>query len=110
LNKKTLNMIGIAKRAGRAVSGAYQVEDAVRRRQARLVIVAEDASDNTRKHISDMCRYRKIPWAAAGEKAVLGKAVGQEERTCLAVTDAGLAEAVIRLMGEEGITLEREGE
>ena len=103
-------MIGIAKRAGKVMSGAYQVEQAVRGRQARLVIVAEDASDNTKKHIADMCRYRRIPRAAAGEKAVLGRAVGQEDRTCLAVTEEGLAAAVIRLLEEEGYTLEREGE
>lgn len=110
MKKETLNMIGIAKRAGKVMSGAYQVEQAVHKRQARLVIAAEDASDNTKKHISDMCRYRRIPWTAAGDKASLGRAVGQESRTCLAVTDAGLAAAIMRLLEEEGITLEREGE
>lgn len=102
-------MIGIAKRAGRVMSGSFQVEQALHKRQALLVIVAEDASDNTKKHITDMCRYRKIPRTAAGRKAELGRAVGQEERTCLAITDPGLAEAVIRRLEEEGYSLDREG-
>ena len=45
-------MIGIAKRAGRVMSGSFQVEQALHKRQALLVIVAEDASDNTKKHIT----------------------------------------------------------
>ena len=48
---KTLSMLGLARRAGKVVSGEFSVEKAVKSGKAYLVIVAEDASDNTIKHL-----------------------------------------------------------
>ena len=46
---KILSMIGLATRAGKTVSGEFSVEKAVKTRKAFLVLVSEEASDNTKK-------------------------------------------------------------
>ena len=51
--RKALNLIGLAQRAGKAVSGGFSVEKAVKEGRAALVIIAEDASDNTKKEVSE---------------------------------------------------------
>ena len=109
MKKETLNMIGLAKRAGAVMSGSFLVEQALRKRKARLVLVAEDASENTKKQIMDLWRHRPVPLALAGEKEELGHALGQGERSCLAVTDENLAAAVRKKLEEEGIKLEGQG-
>lgn len=43
-----LSMIGLAKRAGKVVSGEFSTEKAVKENKAKLVIVSEDASNNTK--------------------------------------------------------------
>ena len=48
-NDKVLSMIGLAARAGALCSGEYAVEKAVKSRHGKLVIVAGNASDNTKK-------------------------------------------------------------
>ena len=58
---KVHSMIGLATKAGKVVSGEFAVEKAIKDGKAFLVIIAEDASDNTKKHFSDMCIYSKIP-------------------------------------------------
>ena len=48
---KVLGLMGLAKKAGRVAMGEDAVKDAVRYGTAHLVIIAEDASDNTKKSI-----------------------------------------------------------
>ncbi len=49
---KVLSLLGIAQKAGRVVSGEFSVEKAVKEGKACLVLVAKDASDNTKKNVS----------------------------------------------------------
>ena len=42
-------MLGMAAKAGKIESGEFSTEKAVKGGRGRLVIVAEDASDNTKK-------------------------------------------------------------
>lgn len=91
---KALSMLGLAKRAGKVVSGEYSVEKAGKSGKAYLVIVAEDASANTRKNFTDMCTYYKLPLIFTGTKETLGHAIGCEFRACAAVTDRGFAQSI----------------
>ena len=47
--QKAMNLIGLATKAGKAVSGEFSTEKAVKTGKARLVVVSEEASDNTKK-------------------------------------------------------------
>ena len=91
---RTLSLLGLAKRAGKVVSGEFSVEKAVKSGTACLVLIAEDASANTKKNFTDMCTYYKVPIAFAGTKETLGHAIGCEFRASAAVTDAGMAENI----------------
>ena len=50
-----LRMIGIAAKAGKVVSGEFMTENAVKSKEAYLVIIAQDVSNNTRKKFGNMC-------------------------------------------------------
>ncbi|MBO6215288.1 MAG: ribosomal L7Ae/L30e/S12e/Gadd45 family protein, partial [Lachnospiraceae bacterium] len=52
-NDKVLSMIGLCMKAGKLKSGEFAVEETVKNGQARLVIVASDASENTKKSYAD---------------------------------------------------------
>ena len=54
-DKKIFSMFGLAARAGKIASGEFQTETAVKSQTAYLVVVAEDASDNTKKLFHDKC-------------------------------------------------------
>ncbi len=101
-DRKILNLIGLATKAGRAVSGEFSTEKAVKGKRARLVIVSEEASDNTRERFSNMCTYYRVPICFYGRKDELGHAMGKEERASLAILDDGLADALVRQMNMNG--------
>lgn len=92
--KKVLGTLGLAMKAGRVVSGEFMTEKAIRDGDAELVIVAEDASDNTKKKFSDSCKFYKVAFALFGDKDLLGNAIGKQFRASLAVTDKGFATSI----------------
>ncbi len=92
--KKVYNLIGIATKSRNIASGEFSTEKAVKEKKAALVIVAEDASDNTKKMFTNMCTYYKVPISFFGNKDELGHAMGKEIRASLAVLDKGLADAI----------------
>lgn len=96
--KRILNLIGLATKAGKTVSGEFSTEKAVKSGSACLVIVSEEASENTRKLFTDKCTYYKVPICYFGGKGELGHAMGKEMRASLAVTDEGLAKAIVKQM------------
>ncbi|MCH5252353.1 MAG: ribosomal L7Ae/L30e/S12e/Gadd45 family protein [Lachnospiraceae bacterium] len=81
-------------KAGDVVSGEFMTEKAIRDGMAYLVIVAEDASANTKKKFSNSCAYYKVPYKEFGDKNMLGNAIGKEFRASLAITDSGFATSI----------------
>jgi ribosomal protein L7Ae-like RNA K-turn-binding protein len=88
----------LAQKAGKVVSGEFMTEKAVKTGEAALVILAEDASDNTKKKFQNMCEFYQVTLRIHAGKDILGHAMGKELRASLAVTDEGLAQAIMKKM------------
>ncbi len=97
---KVLSMLGIAAKAGLLSSGECQTEKAVKSRQARLVVVASDASENTKKAFRDMCAFYHAELVFYGDRESLGHSIGKEYRSSLAIMDDGLAKAVKKKLAQ----------
>ena len=97
---KIYSLLGIAMRGRNLVSGEFQTLEAIKKGSAMLVIIAEDASDNTKKLFSDKCLFYQVPVFQHGSREKLGKAIGKDLRSSVGVCDAGLADAVIRQLKE----------
>ena len=98
---KVLSLIGLATKAGKTVSGEFCTEREVTSGRAALVIVAEDASDNTKKKFQNMCEYYKVPIYFYEDKDTLGHAMGKQFRASLAVLDEGFAKGIRKHMDRE---------
>ena len=101
-NRKLLNLIGLATKAGKTVSGEFSTEKAVKTGKAWLVIVSAEASENTKKQFANMCAYYKVPIYFFGGKEELGHAMGKEFRASLAVLDEGLSKALVKQLNLNG--------
>ena len=78
------------------MSGEFCTEKAVKSGKAYVVMVADEASDNTKKKFQNMCTYYEVPIYLYGTKEQLGKAMGKEFRASLAVTDPNLSDAIMK--------------
>ena len=93
---KILGLLGIAEKSGKLASGEFSAEQALKTRKACLTIVADDASENTKKKFRDKCEHVRCPILVLSSKRELAHAIGKEERSCVAVLDRGLAAAISR--------------
>jgi ribosomal protein L7Ae-like RNA K-turn-binding protein len=96
IQNKALSLLGIATKAGKIDTGEFSTEKAVKEGKSSLVIVASDASDNTKKKFSNMCNYYQVTIRVFSDKVSLGNACGKEFRASLSVNDSGLAKAVVK--------------
>lgn len=91
---RILSMLGLATRAGRIASGEFSTEKAVKSDRAFLVVVSEEASENTKKKFRNMCSFYQVPLYFYASKEALGMAIGKEFRASLAVLDEGFAKSL----------------
>ena len=96
---KILSLLGLATKAGKVVSGEFSTENGIKDGKVKLAIVAEDASDNTKKLFTDKGAFYKVPVFVYGTKDDLGHAIGKEMRASAGVTDAGFAAKLTELLG-----------
>lgn len=88
-------MIGIAAKSGNVVSGEFATEKAIKTMRAYLVIVSEEASENTTHMFSNMTEFYETPMVRFGTKDELGRCIGKEFRASLAIVDENLANAIM---------------
>jgi ribosomal protein L7Ae-like RNA K-turn-binding protein len=108
--KNLLGMIGICRRAGKAVIGADMVCEHLRKRGkmsggeeniALLVLEAADTSENTHKKLSDKCIFYNVKHIRLQfDCAALGKAVGKNQAAAVAVVDANFCRAILERLTE----------
>lgn len=91
---KILLMLGLAAKAGKIASGEFSTEKAVRSGSAFLVVVSEEASENTKKLFCDKCSFYQVPMYLYASKEELGSAIGKQFRASLAVLDEGFAKSL----------------
>lgn len=97
-DNKIYSLMGLSKKAGFAQGGEFLAEKAVKGGKSSLLIVASDASDNTKKKFSDMCSFYKTPFYTFGDKDSLGHAIGTEFRASVSINNAGMAKKIIDLL------------
>ena len=102
---KAMSMISLATKAGKTASGEFSTEQSVKSFRAELVIVATDASDNTKKKFQNMCEFYEVPIYFYGDKDSLGHAMGKEYRATLAVNDLGFAKGIMKHLDNEQNTI-----
>ena len=95
---RVYGLIGLAMKAGKIKAGEFSVEKSIKQGKAKLVFVAEDASENTIKKFKNSCFHYRIPFYQYGNKDELGKIIGKEMRSSLSIEDEGFGERIVGIM------------
>ena len=101
MDKKVYSYIGLCQKAGRLKSGEGACVAAISKREAYLVIISEDASDNTKKKFSNKAKYYGVEYYVKGLRGELSSAIGKNNRPVVAITDRGLAEKIKEFLGQD---------
>ena len=95
---KLFNSLGLCRRAGKCQSGEFAAERAVKTGKAKLILLEERASENTKARFSALCAGRNIPLMLVPE---VGRAIGKDGHVVMAVTDIQFVNMIQGAMASE---------
>lgn len=96
-----LNLIGMARKAGRLELGEEPVGAAARAHDARIILLASDTAENSVRranHFAEIAKISAIELPFTKEE--LGMCVGRASCAILAITDTGFAAALTKKLKE----------
>ena len=82
------------------VCGSDVCIENIKKRKAKLVIVSEDASQNTKDKIANITKQNNITLIYFGEKEFLSKSVGKVDKAIYAILDDGFSKKILELLKE----------
>ena len=97
INNKILGLIGLAAKARKVCFGADSVEERVNKKQVKLLVVAEDASDRTKDKFSKIAEKKNVPIIIKGEIEILSKAIGKSNKAIIGIEDINLSNEIQRI-------------
>ncbi len=99
-NQRLLNLLGLAQKAGKVVSGEIAVEKSIKYGQAKLMILAEDVSFSSKKNYLHLAELYKLPYFVKLSKQELGTSIGKHARSAIVLTDDGFAQSVLNIIND----------
>ena len=93
-----LNTLGLANRARKVITGEILINK-MRSNQVYFVIIASDASENTKKKLTDKCTSYSVEYVITSNISELSKAIGKNNRVALGITDNGFAKNLKEKIG-----------
>ena len=93
--RSVYRLLGLARRAGAVAPGTEAVRRAIRDGEARLILMAGDASRVQMDKIRTTVHDRSIPQVVLGDRSTLGAAIGMAGISAVAVTNRSLADQLI---------------
>jgi ribosomal protein L7Ae-like RNA K-turn-binding protein len=92
--QKIINLLGLAQRAGKLVSGDFAVQKAVQAGQVKLLLIAADAAEKTRQHYLALAKEQQLSFYLLLTRETLGHCIGKDFRAVVAVLDDGFSRAI----------------
>lgn len=97
--QKLTNILSIACRAGKILSGEFVIEQALGKKPISMLLVASDISDASKKQYVLWAEKHGIELRETTlEKQILGAIIGKPQRVAVAVMDNGFANAIAKIL------------
>lgn len=93
---KAETYLGFGRKAGKVVSGYHKCLYMITKKSVKLIILADDVSQNTKDKFFHQCKKAGIPCVSFGTIESLSQVTSNEGRGVYGLTDGGLAQAIIK--------------
>jgi len=109
LDPKIAGLLGFAAKSGKLLLGTYSVEQSIRQKRAKLVLVAEDINPKRLTILHQWCADMEIPFLAVGTKEEYGDMLRKPPLGLLALTEDNLVKGII-MATKDGTLISSGGE
>ncbi|MCQ2547857.1 MAG: ribosomal L7Ae/L30e/S12e/Gadd45 family protein [Clostridia bacterium] len=96
MNSKLSAYFGFATKSRNLVSGYNTVLDGIARKKVKLVVVAKDVSENSKKKLETACREAKVKYLEFSTIEELSKICGQNNKGIFGINDNNFSEAIVK--------------
>ena len=94
---KFLSFLGLTRKSGNLIAGGNLAEAAIKRGKVCLLLLAQDASDGTKKRFTNMSRSFNVEILEVSTKDDLGSAIGKGQISVIGVTDQRMSKKLKEL-------------
>lgn len=98
MDNKLKSMISLCKRSGNLLSGEVQVSNALAKKKVKLIIIANDVSENTKNTFINKSNYYKIECVQFGDRDELNALIGDNNKAIFAIVDDNFAKRIKELI------------
>lgn len=90
-----IKILGLARRARKLITGTELTVKGVRTNRVKLVLLALDASDNTKKQIYDKCRTYNVDVIDIFSSDEISKSIGKKNIKVIGIIDEGFSKTLL---------------
>lgn len=101
MKKKVDSYLGFAKKSGNLLTGVNTCTFAMAKGKVKLMIIAEDISENSEKKVMKEIRKYGVQYVKYGKSEELSRVVGSSGRNVFALCDKGFAEIILKEINRE---------
>lgn len=96
MRNKVESYLGFATKSKNLVSGFYSCVNGMKQNKLKLLILAEDLSENTVKKLNKTSLEYGVPLRIYGKSEELSKITGSHERGVFGITDQNFADVILK--------------
>lgn len=101
MNRKIISYLGFAKKSGNLFAGVNTCTFVLKKGKVKLMILAEDISENSEKKIMKEIRRYGVNYVKYGNSDEMSHAIGSEGRTVFAICDENFANVIRDVINQE---------
>lgn len=103
MRKKIDSYLGFAKKSRNLISGGNTCVIMGQKKKLKLIIVCEDASENSKEKMMTLARKNKIPCLTYGKSDDISRITGTTGRSVFGIVDSKFAEIIVHTIDQEKI-------
>ena len=94
IDSKILGLIGLAMKAGKISFGADSVEEDIKKKKVKLIIVSNEASERTKNKFQKLSDEHQIPLMIDGTIEEISHAIGKSNKAIIGIRDENFAKSI----------------
>lgn len=95
-------MLGISAKAGKIVCGTDATIEDIEKHRVKLVIVAKNASERTKRNIKSICDKNNVSILEFGDIDEISKTIGKNNKAIIGIKSKSLSDEIEKLVKEDG--------
>lgn len=97
-NQRVLGLLGLCTKAGYICFGTDSCIDLIEKNKIKLIIVADDAADRTKKNFEFLCNKKDIRISIFGNITDISKAIGKTNKAVIGIKNTSLANQIYKII------------